>query len=326
MKLQSKTAILAHVKQTPKHENYCNLCKRVFKDRNGLKNHVDHAIGHDVFCNICLSAFTDNNGLRNHFENNYTAGHENVCLVCLIAFRTKREIDHHLHNAPKHVCCNTCHRKFRNQDERDEHWVESTNHKHCLQPGCEFDAPDSTTLDLHIKEDHYQCQSCKTIFPSQTKLHAHEDSCFSCIECGFWTKSQINLANHMTKHMRAELECWACGQAMRTHSSLINHLESGKCLNFNDPGRLIQFLGDWWFSPLYMDVSIHMQIRTRRVNIEVLREWVNEGTVKPFICRAKGCDKVFNHLSSLVLHVESHACSWDTERLGLDKLARDFKK
>lgn len=123
IKFPCKNALLTHIKQVPKHENYCNLCKRVFKDRNGLKNHVDYSLGHDIFCNLCLSAFKDSWGLKNHFENNYHVGHEFVCLTCLLGFRSKIELDKHLQTGEKHVWCHTCHRKFRNQDERDAHWI-----------------------------------------------------------------------------------------------------------------------------------------------------------------------------------------------------------
>jgi hypothetical protein len=130
IKLPTKSLLLSHIKQTPKHENYCNLCKRVFKDRNGLQNHVDNCLDHDVFCNLCLSAFKDKWGLRNHFENNYAVRHEFACLTCLMGFKSRHEMELHLRTAKKHVRCDTCHRNFRNQDERDEHWTKTTSKKY----------------------------------------------------------------------------------------------------------------------------------------------------------------------------------------------------
>ena len=132
-KFPNKAALLSHIKQTPNHKNYCNLCKRVFKDRNGLKNHVDNSWGHDVYCNLCLSAFNDRWGLKNHFENNYSVGHEYVCLTCLLGFRTQTELERHLQTAPKHTWCESCRRRFRNQDERDEHWQKTTRKNHLLR-------------------------------------------------------------------------------------------------------------------------------------------------------------------------------------------------
>jgi hypothetical protein len=126
-KLPNKTALLNHIKLSPNHQNYCNLCKRVFKDRNGLKNHVDNSIGHETYCNLCLSAFKDQWGLKNHFENNYSVGHEFVCLTCLMGFRTGAELERHLQTAEKHTWCRSCKRRFRNQDERDEHWMKTNS-------------------------------------------------------------------------------------------------------------------------------------------------------------------------------------------------------
>lgn len=173
----------------------------MFKDRNGLKNHVDNAVGHETFCNLCLSAFVNAWGLKNHFENNFSvAGHDFVCLTCLLGFRTKTELEKHLSTGDKHVWCHTCHRKFKNQTERDEHWQLTTKHRHCLQPGCDFDAPNDNVLEKHLRRDHFQCEGCKRIFPSQTKLNLHHEVCtfdINCPKCGQRCAGQVDLALHM---------------------------------------------------------------------------------------------------------------------------------
>ncbi|KAF2866284.1 hypothetical protein BDV95DRAFT_505236 [Massariosphaeria phaeospora] len=350
VRFPNKSSLLSHVKQVPNHENYCNLCKRVFKDRNGLRNHLDNSLGHETFCNLCLSAFKDSWGLKNHFENNYSVGHEFICLVCLLGFRTKVELRNHLHTGTKHVWCHTCHRKFRNQDERDAHWINTAKHKHCMQPGCDFDAPHAAALAKHHARDHFQCEGCQTIFPSGTKLTLHHETCsfinkcpacgdliggresladhqqhcFVCVECGFWTEHQGNYQIHLTKHIPAAFSCWACAAPMRTQSSLINHLESGRCPDLPDPSRLTLVLGKWWYSPLYMDLDIHAQIRTGRLNLGEMLRWVNDGSLHPYVCRAGACDKTFAHFSCLVKHVESSACEWTVQRLGLAMLEQEF--
>lgn len=206
VRFPNKLSLQNHVKQSSGHENYCNLCKRVFKDRNGLQNHVDHAIGHDVFCNLCLSAFNNKWGLRNHFENNYSVDHKFACLVCLEGFRNRAQMELHLRTSPKHIWCNTCHRKFRDQDERDAHWRKTTNHKHCLQPGCDFDGSNVAILEKHLKDDHFQCEACRMVFPSQTRLHVHLDTCGSTVQCEGCRALFPNQDNLMT-HQKS---CFAC--------------------------------------------------------------------------------------------------------------------
>lgn len=127
-KFATKIALQSHVKQAPDrdHINYCNLCVRVFKDRNGLKNHVDNTRGHGIFCNLCLSAFKDEWGLKNHFENNYHVDHRFACLTCLLGFNSQAELDRHLKVTKKHTWCMTCKRPFRSQEERDKHWLVTT--------------------------------------------------------------------------------------------------------------------------------------------------------------------------------------------------------
>lgn len=130
----------------------------------------------------------------------------------------------------------------------------------------------------------------------------------------------------MTKHAVAAIPCWGCSHPMRTFSSLINHLESGACPKFQDPLLLLQALGEWWYSSLFMDLDIHAQIRTGRIDVNEVHEWMHNGILLPFICRDEGCKKTFAHLSSLVLHLESQACEWGIERLnapGFETLFRE---
>ncbi|ORY09582.1 hypothetical protein BCR34DRAFT_625650 [Clohesyomyces aquaticus] len=352
----SKTTLISHAKHTPYHENYCNLCTRVFKDRNGLKNHVENTVGHEVFCNVCLSAFKDLNGLRNHYENKYMTGHKFVCLVCLMAFQNRQQLNLHLQNGEKHVWCKTCHRKFRNQEERDEHWLKTVKHKHCLQPACNFDGPTAQALRKHMLEDHWHCDVCGLIFSSQTKLNNH--SCqpprnghlqsfeveidddlesvprksdldprlsYACNHCRFQTTTEGDLQVHMTAHASPLLPCWACCLPFKTNSSLINHLESGACPLFPNPDRFMTLLGRWWYSTLYMDIGLHAQLRQGCVDLPTLNEMIQAGAVEPFTCRADGCGKHFRYLSSLVLHVESKACAWDLDRIALPMLKLSFQ-
>lgn len=129
----------------------------------------------------------------------------------------------------------------------------------------------------------------------------------------------------MTKHSVAEIPCWGCSLPMRTFSSLINHIESGACPKFHDPSLLVQALGEWWYSPLFMDLDIHAQIRTGRIDSREVHEWMQSGILMPFICREEGCKKTFAHLSALVLHLESQTCDWDIERLNAPDLEKLFK-
>jgi len=131
---------------------------------------------------------------------------------------------------------------------------------------------------------------------------------------------------HMAKHASATIPCWACDYPMRTYSSLINHLESGKCSSFRDPSRLMLCLGKWWYSSLFMDLDLHANLRTGRVNVTDLRQWIEEAILTPFMCRDEACGKSFGHLSSLVLHCESQACGWDIARLNMPGLEVEFRR
>jgi hypothetical protein len=113
---------------------------------------------------------------------------------------------------------------------------------------------------------------------------------------------------------------------MRKYSTLIHHLETGKCPSFHDPSRLVLCLGKWWYSPLYMDLDLHAHLRTGRTDPQDLQKLMNDGSLHPFLCRAEGCMKTFGHLSSLVLHCESQACGWDIARLNMPGLEREMRQ
>lgn len=107
---------------------------------------------------------------------------------------------------------------------------------------------------------------------------------------------------------------------MDSPAALIKHIERGKCPKLPEPSHLVKCLCAWYHSVLYMDVDIHRQIRTGRVNMKTAMEWVNEGEVPFYICRAEGCGRTFCRLSSLVHHVENHDCVWSLGHLRLDEL------
>jgi hypothetical protein len=134
------------------------------------------------------------------------------------------------------------------------------------------------------------------------------------------------LAQHMTKHAYSKIPCWGCDVPMRTYSSLINHLESGRCPSLHEPARLVLCLGRWWYSPLYMDLEFHAQIRTGRYDPRELQAWIDQGVLQPFMCRGEGCEKKFGLMSSLVLHCESRACGWDIARLNMPGLEKEVKQ
>jgi hypothetical protein len=142
-------------------------------------------------------------------------------MVCLQAFTSHKEKEQHLRTAAKHVRCNTCHRQFRTQTERDEHWVKTTKHKHCLQPGCDFDGPNAASLEKHLREDHFQCPGCQAVFPSGTKLATHMDNCPSiqaCDKCKAALPNQEDLKAH-------QAACFPCPECKHWTDSENEHLK-----------------------------------------------------------------------------------------------------
>ncbi|KAF2738880.1 hypothetical protein EJ04DRAFT_428116 [Polyplosphaeria fusca] len=339
-----KSALLAHIKEMAGHDNYCNICHRVFVDRNGLKNHVDNTAGHTITCNACLFCFVDYNGLQNHLASKPGPGHSFVCTICMRAFADDEELERHLHLADRHVACLTCKVKFRSQAERDEHWKTTTKHRHCMEPGCLFDAPNEGTLKKHLRDDHYQCTACLVVFPSQSKLLKHLGAALKCPSLGVKVQGLspevklidvIGFINQTPTYTSASplvsieeqhsINCWACNQSYSKYSDMMSHLESGSCVKFPNPVQLTSFIGKHWFSPKYMDIGIHNQIRAETIIIDEVHRWVMDGILQPYICRSAECHHQFGRLSALIVHLEQGPCAWNVYDICLDATGRDFR-
>lgn len=87
-------------------------------------------------------------------------------------------------------------------------------HKHCLQPGCDFDGLDQHALNQHLKQDHFQCEGCKLILPSHNKLNLHYETCsfaLRCPQCGEEHAGKARLALHLE-------HCYLCDECgFQTH-------------------------------------------------------------------------------------------------------------
>ena len=108
-------------------------------------------------------------------------------------------------------------------------------HKHCLQPGCAFDGPDQAALAYHLKRDHFQCEGCKRILPSQTKLNQHYDSCsfaVACPQCGEHCAGKTQLALHLE-------HCYFCEECgFHTHHEGNYHIVSPRNTGFSFTRRM----------------------------------------------------------------------------------------
>ncbi|KAF2010236.1 hypothetical protein BU24DRAFT_428245 [Aaosphaeria arxii CBS 175.79] len=178
---RTREGLLSHMKGNKGlHRHFCNLCSRVFGERALLQSHVKSTPNHQAHCNICLSAFKDNHALKCHFEcqAKKMQDHSWICYQCLMGFEDEPRLQRHLEYGTAHVWCRTCEVRFPSQRERDEHWKDpATPHRHCLQLGCDFDAPNEIELEAHLDEVHFRCRGCKLVVDSNSKRSQHEQLC-----------------------------------------------------------------------------------------------------------------------------------------------------
>lgn len=205
-------------------------------------------------------------------------------------------------------------------------------HRHCLLPGCTFDGRDEVELAGHLERDHFQCKICKAIMPSQTKLTAHEQQC-EIVSRNCAQRVQLDEILTWSKGLPPRTSsgfiCWGCSLPANTISALLAHLEAGRCSELRESSLFMDCLGKWWYSPLFMCVDMHAQLRTGRLNLQELRklqEWMDEGAFLPFICRNEGCKRMFSHLSKVAKHWEAGECEWGLSRVNVEGLKEELKK
>ncbi|KAF3037030.1 hypothetical protein E8E11_000530 [Didymella keratinophila] len=283
------------------HENWCGACSIRFPNKTALQNHVKQTPDHRHYCNLCVRVFKDRNGLKNHVDN--TRGHKTFCNLCLSAFKDEWGLKNH----------------FENNYAVDHQFLTGTVWKQ---------AATSMQLILRLWKHIMSATTLGAMAAnSYIRVRRSSISIKNIATCQYRARivKSLALVKHMTKHTAAAIPCWGCSLPMRTFSSLINHLESGACPRFRGPSLLLQALGEWWYSPLFMDLDIHASIRTGRIKVEEVHEWMHAGILMPFICRDEGCKKAFGHLSAIVQHMESQVCGWDIERLNAPGLEALFK-
>ena len=85
--------------------NMCPQCKRVFSQRNKLKQHME--IGQNKIkpypCpdNDCIKAYRSKQSLRRHISNDHAEGDEPVCELCGKEYKSKQLL--RIHKIDKHL-------------------------------------------------------------------------------------------------------------------------------------------------------------------------------------------------------------------------------
>jgi hypothetical protein len=238
---KDRNGLKNHLENSLGHDVYCNLCLSAFNDEWGLKNHFEnnYTVGHEFACLTCLLGFRTNAELERHLQ---SAEKHIWCRVsgfsvrCVITAPSRRlmlfaatscarenrpanstTITRHavVGSATKMSAMSTGERLLVRHLDMERLNIADTcpEHKHCLQPGCDFDGPNQRAVDEHLKQDHFQCIGCKRIFPSQNKLNHHAETCtfaIACPQCNHTCAGQAELAIHLKNCFFCE-ECgfWA---------------------------------------------------------------------------------------------------------------------
>lgn len=129
-----------HLPDDAKFPFMCDLCDKRLVNKYSLKHHIAsvHEKTKTISCNICQKLFASRSNLRSHLISHTT---ENVaCPICNAVFKNRISLQSHkkLHNNSKNFACPDCGKLFFNRNHLERHRISHSDLRsyQCEHPGC----------------------------------------------------------------------------------------------------------------------------------------------------------------------------------------------
>lgn len=233
----------------------CRICLQDFTDLDIMRNHLvkEHdkpftesgngIIAYDLStknglfcCHICQKGFQTFILLNRHMNVHFSNA---VCETCGAGFMThQRLLQHKEIHLPGGYPCNRCDKVYTTSSNLKYH-IEKTHEgvtkmRMLRCPHCSERFPEHFRKLKHLKEIHgitftYECEICKSIFPSRraltmhtNKFHSQKTQCEICKKC---FSCITTLKKHMISHTgERNFVCALCEKAYRHQKSLKQHM------------------------------------------------------------------------------------------------------
>ena len=171
----------------------CDICKKIFRTSDKLKNHIEsiHEGKKPYMCDLCGSSFAKTIQLKGHMqsvhegtkpsENNSTS---HQCHLCNVSYSYKYQLTNHMstiHEEKNPFSCNLCNRSFTALNNLKYH-MDAFHGEGVARPHkcskCDKAFPSRPKLQKHINVVHegikpYQCIPCGASFSERSRLKAH---------------------------------------------------------------------------------------------------------------------------------------------------------
>ncbi|KAJ8877736.1 hypothetical protein PR048_022191 [Dryococelus australis] len=157
----------------------CDICKRIFKTKTGLRHHVATHTGEYKFCcDYCGRGFMSRMMMEEH-RSKHTKEERYICDVCgrKFSFQSTYWIHRKWHDTPYPYKCNFCGRMFRHSSLLAVHKRKHTGERPYKCSQCSLTFPVGGTLKrhmiLHTGMYPFNCDKCNRGFTTKHKYASH---------------------------------------------------------------------------------------------------------------------------------------------------------
>ena len=160
--------------------NYCNICDKLFSNKNSFNAHKRmHREEESFKCIICGLLLKCASALKEHTTTHISKEKLHVCNICNQEFDSLSALNKHwrVHQDEKFYTCNVCNISFTNAIDLGEHNLKA-KHNYCEICNKQLNSRTSFRYHekTHKKEKRFSCDTCDMKFSFATELKKHNNS------------------------------------------------------------------------------------------------------------------------------------------------------